>query len=282
MADGFTCLVRGPSSRYPRGFIWLIPVWFGLVAVAVVIIGRRLGGMPLWLGAAELGGLLFAALTVICVLGTLRRHAFSADRDGIWLGVRTNRRRPKLRQVHIFWPEVSRLRIVPRRYGSVLEIGLGPAARIVHRYGVVSQFALLLGVLFMPLGFGRGRPGLTTARADPPRYLVRICDMTPGELGSRLASVMPPGLPVRVVPNMTALRFEFPPPRRPQRRRPRAGQLAAGQQPWPGQPTVGQPTVGQPTVGQQTASRPSAGQPSAGSPPNPQAPTSKPPVSPAR
>jgi hypothetical protein len=249
VADGFTCLVRGPSSRYPRGFLWLIPVWFALLAVVVVVASRKLGGMPLWLGAAELGGLLFAALTVVCVLGTLRRRAFSADRDGIWLGVRTTRRRPKLRQVHIFWAEVSRLRIVPRRYGSVLEIGLGPAARIVHRYGLASQLALLLGVLLMPFGFGRGRPALTTPRADPPSYLVRICDMTPAELSALLAGVMPPGLPVRVVPNMTALKFEFPPPRRPRPPQPPG--------PWPGTPQPGWP-------------------------PGQSRPTTQPPVSPAR
>jgi hypothetical protein len=199
VADGFTCLVRGPASRYPRGYLGLIPLWFALLGAVVVLISRRLGGLPLWFGAAELGGLLLAGLTLLCVLATVRRHAFRADPDGIWLGVRTRHRRPRLRQVHVVWAEVAQIRMVRRRYGVLLEISLGPAARIVHRYGVVSQAGLLLGAFFMPIGFGRGRPALTTARADPPRYLVKICDTTPGELRASLQSLAPPVVPVRVL-----------------------------------------------------------------------------------
>jgi hypothetical protein len=218
VAKGLTCLVRGPSSRYPRGYLGLIPIWFALLGAAVVIVSRRLGGLPLWFGAAELGGLLLAGLTLLCVLGTVRRRAFRADTDGIWLGVRTKRRRPRLRQVHVVWPEVAQLRMVRRRYGVLLEISLGPASSIVHRYGVVSQAGLLLGAFFMPIGFGRGRPGLTTARADPPRYLVKICDLTPNELRTSLASVAPPTLPVRVLGSKAAMRFNAPPALKPRRR----------------------------------------------------------------
>lgn len=220
MDESFSCLVRGPSSRYPRGFLVLIPLWFAIIAGVVVIISHRLGGMPLWFGAAEVGGLLFAGLTMLCVLATVRRRAFRADRHGIWLGVRTNRKRPRQRQLRIAWPEVAQLRVVPRRYGLLLEISLGPAARIVHRYRLVSHAGLLLGAFFMPVGFGRGRPGLTSARSDPPRYLVKICDMTPAELRVRLATVIPDGLPVRVVASKGALRFAVPPPRKTPSRRP--------------------------------------------------------------
>jgi hypothetical protein len=219
MDESFSCLVRGPSSRYPRGFLVLIPAWFAILGGAVVIISHRLGSLPLWFGVAEVGGLLFAGLTMLCVLGTVRRRAFRADRHGIWLGVRTNRKRPRLRQVRIAWPEVAQLGIVPRRYGLLLVISLGPAARIVHRSGLISHAGLLLGAFFMPVGFGRGRPGLTSARSDPPRYLVKICDMTPAELRARLATVMPDGVPVRVVAHRAALRYAVPPPRRTPRRR---------------------------------------------------------------
>jgi hypothetical protein len=208
MDEGFTCLVRGPSSRYPRGFLWVVPIWFALLAVAVVVGSNRLGAMPMWFAAVELGGLALAWLTVFCVMATVRRSAFFADWHGIWLGTRTSRKRPGRRQVQLAWPEVAQLRIVPRRYGALVEISLGPAARIVHRYSLVSQAGLLLGALLVPVGFGRGHPALTTARTDPPRYRVKICDMTPAELRGRLATVMPDGVPLRVLKSRAALRFE--------------------------------------------------------------------------
>lgn len=222
MDEGFSCLVRGPASRYPRGFLALIPVWFVIAAGAVVIISHRLGGLPLWFSAAEVGGLLLAAISLLCVLATVRRRAFHADRHGIWLGVRTNRRRPKLRQVHLDWLEIAELRASPRHYGLLLQISLGPAARLVHRFGPASQTGLLLGALIMPIGFGRGRPALTTARSDPPRYVVKICDMTPAELRARLAAVKPEMLPLRVAIKRGRQGFAVPPPRKPPTRSPAA------------------------------------------------------------
>jgi hypothetical protein len=195
-----TCLVRGPGSRYPRGYVWLIPAWFVIVAGAVIAVGRHASGrFPLWLGAAEVGGLAIAFGTLACVLGTVRRRAFRADKHGIWLGVRTTRRRPKLRQVHLAWPDIAQLRMQQSYYGVRLEISLGPSARIVHRPRLMTQALLLLGSLIMPVGFGRGRPALTMARSDPPRYLVKICDHSPADLKAALASVKPAEVPLRLL-----------------------------------------------------------------------------------
>jgi hypothetical protein len=218
--DIYTFLVRGPSSRYPRGYISLVPVWFAILGAAVVFASRRMSGhLPLWLGATELGGLLLACLVLCGVLGTVRRHAFRVSSSGIWLGVRTTRKRPKLRQVHISWADVAQVRMVPRRYGTLLEISLGPAARIVPRLTLGQQCLLLLGALVMPVGFGRGRPALTAARADPPRYLVKVCDATPADIRMVLAELKPPALGVRVLPKAGALRFASLPRQRssPQR-----------------------------------------------------------------
>jgi hypothetical protein len=214
--DTVTCLVRGPGSRYPRGFLWLIPAWFVIVAAAVVIIGNRASGhIPRWLSASEVGGLVVAFGTLLSVLATVRRRAFRADKHGIWLGVRTKRKRPKLRQVHLAWPEVAQLRVVPRSYGALLEITLGPSARIVHRPGLPRQGLLLLGSLIMPVGFGRGRPALTMPRMDPPRYLIKICDHNPAELRAALAPLKPDEVQLRVLVKKGALRFTVPPQRTP-------------------------------------------------------------------
>jgi hypothetical protein len=216
--DTVTCLVRGAGSRYPRGFIWLIPAWFAIAAAAVIAAGDHASGrLPLWLGLSEIGGLLIAFFTLLCVLATVRRRAFGADQHGIWLGVRTSRKRPRLRQVQLAWPEIAQLRMVPRRYGLLLEITLSPAARIVHRPGLARQALVLAGALILPFGFGRGRPALTMPRLDPPRYLIKICDHDPAQLRAALAPVKPDNVQLRLLAKKGALRFRVPPPREPVR-----------------------------------------------------------------
>jgi hypothetical protein len=206
--DIYTFLVRGPSSRYPRGYIWVIPIWFAVLGLIVVLVSRRLtGNMPLWFGACELGGLALSCLVLLCTLGTLRRHAFRVSNHGVWLGIHTTRKRPRLRQVYISWADLAQMRMAQRHYGILLEITLGPSARIVPRLNAADLTLLWLGSLFMPLGFGRGRPAITAARSDPPRYLVRLCDVTPAEVRRVLAAVMPSDLGVRIVAKTGTLRF---------------------------------------------------------------------------
>jgi hypothetical protein len=206
--DIYTFQVRGSTSKLPRGYIWLVPVWFGILALLALLAGHEISGrMPLWLAATELGSLLIACLTVFCVLATVRRNAFRVSSHGIWLGCSTTRKRPRLRQVHISWSDVAQVRIAATFYGVLLEIGLGPSARIVHRPGPGRQALVLLGALIMPVGFGRGRPGLTAPRENPPRYLVRVCDVSPAELRQVLAVVRPSPVPVRVLTKPGPLRF---------------------------------------------------------------------------
>jgi hypothetical protein len=219
--DDVTCLVRGPGSRYPRGFLLAVPVWFAILTVVVLFVGHKASGhVPLWLGITEIGGLLVAAIIAGSVLATVRRRAFRADAHGIWLGCRTTRKRPKLRQVHLAWPEIAQIRLLPRRYGALLEITLGPSARIVQRPSLARQTLLLLGTLLLPFAVGRGRPGLTMPRANPPRYLVKICDLTPVQLRAELAAVQPGTVPVRLMTKKAQLRLTVPPPRTPAAGRP--------------------------------------------------------------
>ena len=117
------------------------------------------------------------------MLATVRHLAFRADGNGIRLGVRTSRKRPRQRQAHLWWADVQQISIVPRRYGSLVEITLGPAARITRRRGLAHQVLLLAGMLVLPVSLGRGAPRLTEPRATDPQYRVRVCDMTPEEAG---------------------------------------------------------------------------------------------------
>lgn len=217
MDDTVTCLVRGPASRYPRGFIWLIPAWFVILSAAALAIGRSADGrLPLWLGLCEVGGLAIATVTAFCVLLTVRQPAFRADQHGIRLGVSTKRKRPRLRQVQLAWPEIAQLRIVRRHYGALLEITLGPAARIVRRPSLGRQALVLLGMLIMPFAFGRGSPALTCPRTDPPRYRVKICDVDSADLLLALDSVKPDEVRMQ----SGKLRFFVAPARGPLARRP--------------------------------------------------------------
>jgi hypothetical protein len=213
MDDVVTCVVLGPGSRRPRGFLWVVPVWFVVLGAVALAVGRHASGkVPLWLGATELGGLAIAGFTVFCVQATVRHHAFRAASAGIWIGVSTKRRRPRLRQVYLAWPDVAHLRMVPRHYGVLLEITLSPIAVTARRPGVARQAMLAFFMLLLP-GFGGGRPALTAARRYPPRYRIRICDRTTGELRLALATVAPEALPLLMVPTRRALRYTIPPPR---------------------------------------------------------------------
>ncbi len=211
----YTFLVRGPESRFPRGYIWLIPAWFAILGLAVVYAGRELSGhVALWLALTEIGSMLIAAITFFGVLSTQRRHAFRVSSHGIWLGVRTTRKRPRLRQIYLAWTDIAQLRMKPKPYGVLLEITLRPAARLVHRPNAVMQALLLLGSLVMPVGFGRSRPALTAAREDPPRYVVKLCEVNAPELRQVLAKTKPAALPLRVTTMQVPRRVTIPPPRR--------------------------------------------------------------------
>ncbi|MGB6455196.1 MAG: hypothetical protein WBH47_12005, partial [Streptosporangiaceae bacterium] len=199
MDDTVACLVRGPASTYPRGYVWLFPAWFLLLSGVVALVSFSVSGeLPLWLGVCEIGGLLVAACIAAFVLLTARRMAFWADRRGVLLGSRRVRKRPKFRQVYLPWSDIAQVRMVRRRYGVLVELLLSPAAPPVYRPTLRSQASVLLGALIMPIGFGRGRPALTTPRVRPPAYRVRICERA-DELGGALQLVAPDTVPVRLL-----------------------------------------------------------------------------------
>jgi hypothetical protein len=198
--DSFAALVRGPSTTYPRGFPLLFPVWLAVAFAAVWIAWLRvIGPMQWWYAGALIGGMLIAGITVSAVLATIRQPAFRADRNGIRLGLRTERKRPRNRQAHLWWSDVRQLRIEPRRYGLMVEISLGPAARILRRRGPVRQALLWSVMLVMPFGLGRGTPRLTEPRRKDPQYRVRLYDVTPEELGLALAGLALPAVEIIVI-----------------------------------------------------------------------------------
>jgi hypothetical protein len=219
--DSFAALVRGPSTTYPRGFPLLFPTWFAVVFGGVWFAWLKvIGPMQWWYAETLAGGLLIAGLTVAGVFATIRQPAFRADRNGIRLGLRTERKRPRNRQAHLWWSDVRQLRIEPRRYGVLVEVSLGPAARIVRRRGPARQALLWVGTLVMPFGLGRGTPRLTEPRRKDPQYRVRLYDVTPEGLGLALAGLALPAVEIIVISRrygpIMARRPQPAAPRRPE------------------------------------------------------------------
>jgi hypothetical protein len=237
--DSFSALVRGPSTRYPRGFPLLFPLWLAIVLAGAWIAWLRvIGPMQWWYGDTLVGGMAIASLTVLGVLMTIRQPAFRADRNGIRLGLRTERKRPRHRQAHLWWSDVRQLRIEPRRYGALVEISLGPAARITRRRGPLRQALLWCAMFLLPFGLGRGTPRLTEPGRKDPQYRIRLYDVTPEELGLALAALALPAVEIIVI----SRRYGPIMARRPQPAAPRQPAPAAPR-PGPAQPPVAQPAA---------------------------------------
>ncbi len=199
MENRVTALVRGSSAIFPRGYLWLIPLWYGVIAALVVVKGKP----PSWYGPYALGALLLAALILLTVLSTVRNNAFLADDSGIWLGLRGGARRRfgrrRRQNRHLPWPEVRQIRIASRRYGARLDVFL-PVGSISGRGRVIWQvIAAGLTVLIPPAYLFRS-PGILRPCSDPLRYRIPLYDVTPEELRLALVPLVPPNLPIAVLP----------------------------------------------------------------------------------
>jgi hypothetical protein len=204
-----TALVRGSSAIFPRGFLWLIPIWYVAIAAAIKFKDRApLWYEPMrWYEPIALGALLLAALTLMVVLSTIRNNAFLADDSGIWLGLRGGARRrfgPRRRQNRqLPWAEVQRLRIVFRRYGARIDVFLPPApvtsrGRAIWR---VTATSLAVGLtVVIPLAYLFRSPAILRPRRNPHRYRIPLYDVSPEELRLALVPFVPPNLPIAVQP----------------------------------------------------------------------------------
>jgi hypothetical protein len=195
----FTALVRGPSAVFPRGFLWLIPVWYGVAAVLM----KDKGKPPAWYFPYALGALLLAALTLIVVLSTMRNNAFLADDSGIWLGLRGGARRkfgPRRRQNRqLAWSEVQQIRIRSRPYGARLDVFL-PAGAVSGRGHVIWRVTAAGLTVLLPVAYLFRSPAILRPRSDPLRYRIPLYDVTPEELRLALLPMAPPNLPIAVKP----------------------------------------------------------------------------------
>ena len=209
MENRYTGLVRGSSAIFPRGFLWLIPIWYVVIAAAIKFKDRApLWYEPMrWYEPIALGALLLAALTLLVVLSTIRNNAFLAEDSGIWLGLRGGARRRfgprRRRHRHLPWSEVQRLRIVYRRYGARIDVFLAlPAPTSWGRsLWQVTATSLAAGLtVIIPLTYLFRSPAILRPRRDPHRYRIPLYDVSPEELRLALVPFVPPNLPIAVQP----------------------------------------------------------------------------------
>jgi len=194
----YAALVKGSSAIFPRGYLWLIPVWYAAIAVLIKVKGKP----PSWYAPYALAATLLAALTLIAVLSTMRSNAFVADGSGIRLGLRGAARRRLGRRRRestlLPWPEIQRLRIASRPYGARLDILLHRGS-IADRHHLVWQIAATSLTVLIPIAYLFRSPGLLRPRSyNPPRYRIPLYDVTPRELRLALSPLAPPTVSIAV------------------------------------------------------------------------------------
>jgi hypothetical protein len=177
-----------------------VPIWFAAAAGWLY-----LTKWPLWF-RADAAGALFMALTVLLIaINSLTFRAFSADRNGVRLGLQSgSKRRGRRRKAakHLPWQQIERIRIAKRLGGVRLEIILGPEAPLPTR-GLPANAAVTfinrVLLLVIPFYYLVRPTGLTSPLDGPPRYRVKLKDTTVDELKHALRQLAPPEVAIAVL-----------------------------------------------------------------------------------
>lgn len=198
--EGLSAPVAGPSVIFPRGYLWIAPIWLG-TACGVLAITTR---WPLWVRADAAGGLFIAMVIFLSAVSSLTFRAFSVDRAGIRLGLpASTRRRGRRRRAikHIPWEQIERVRIAARPYGVRLEVILGPNATLAVRgYQPHPALTVLHRILLLIPFWYMVRPtGLTTPLDGPLRYRVKLHGVTIEQMRRALRTLAPPEVAIAVL-----------------------------------------------------------------------------------
>lgn len=200
MQEGLSAPVIGPSAILPRGYLWLAPIWYLIVAGALALSRWP----PLWFRATAAGGLLLALIIFVLVLNSITTHAFTATQEGIDLGLpgfsrRRGRRRRDVR--HLPWRHIERVRLAPRSYGARLDLILNPNASLAlrgFRHGPLRRFARSI-LLLIPFWYLLRPTALISPLDGPPRYQVNVRGVTVDELRQQLRAFAPPDVTIAIL-----------------------------------------------------------------------------------
>jgi hypothetical protein len=198
--EGVSVPVVGPSVIFPRGYLWLVPIWFAAAAGWLY-----LTKWPLWFRADAAAALFLALIVLVTAINSLTFRAFSADRTGVRLGLHPgSKRRGKRRRAakNLPWQQIERVRIAKRPRGVRLEIILGPEAPLPlrgHPASAAVGFINRVLLLVIPFYYLVRPTGLTSPLDGPPRYRVKLRDTTVDELKHALRQLAPPEVAIAVL-----------------------------------------------------------------------------------
>jgi len=200
MQDGLSAPVLGPSAILPRGFLWQTPIWYLLIA-GVLAVSRW---PPIWFRLTAGVGLTGAMIVFLLAVNGISTHAFSADQDGVFLGLppRTRRRGRRRRDVkHLPWQQIERVRLAPKPYGTRVELLLGPSASLALRGFRHSAPRRLLRwlLLMIPFWYMLRPTALTSPLDGPARYRVNLRGVTVDELRVGFRAVAPSDVAIAVL-----------------------------------------------------------------------------------
>ena len=200
MPEGLSASVAGPSTIFPRGYLWVTAVYYA-AALAGLAVGRWL---PLWYKLTAAAGLLLALLVFVAAVSIISTKSFLVSRAGIRLGLPTStrrrgrrRRRPK----YVPWNYIEKVRIAGRRRGAIVEIiltGDAPLALRGFRHGPAWK-ALRAVLLLIPFWYLLRPTGVTTPLGGPPRYRVRLRGVTVDDLKREIRVIAPANVTVAMV-----------------------------------------------------------------------------------
>jgi hypothetical protein len=200
MQEGLSAPVIGPSPILPRGYLWLAPIWYLIVAGALALSRWP----PLWFRLTAAGGLLLAMVVFLFVLNSITTHAFRATQEGVDLGLPGfSRRRGRLRRDvrHLPWRHIERVRLAPRPYGTRLDLILSPNASLAlrgYRHGPLRRFVRSV-LLLIPFWYLLRPTALTSPLDGPPRYQVKVRGVTVDQLRHQLRAFAPPDVTIAVL-----------------------------------------------------------------------------------
>jgi len=200
MQEGLSAPVIGPSPILPRGYLWLAPIWYLIVAGALALSRWP----PLWFRLTAAGGLLLAMVIFLLVLNSITTHAFRATQEGVDLGLPVfSRRRGRLRRDvrHLPWRHIERVRLASRPYGTRLDLILSPNASLAlrgYRHSPLRRFVRSV-LLLIPFWYLLRPTALTSPLDGPPRYQVKVRGVTVDQLRHQLRAFAPPDVTIAVL-----------------------------------------------------------------------------------
>jgi len=200
MQEGLSAPVIGPSPILPRGYLWLAPIWYLIVAGALALSRWP----PLWFRLTAAGGLLLAMVIFLLVLNSITTHAFRATQEGVDLGLPVfSRRRGRLRRDvrHLPWRHIERVRLASRPYGTRLDLILSPNASLAlrgYRHSPLRRFVRSV-LLLIPFWYLLRPTALTCPLDGPPRYQVKVRGVTVDQLRHQLRAFAPPDVTIAVL-----------------------------------------------------------------------------------